>query len=243
MIEIKGKWALVTGASRGIGALTAKFLAERGCNLVLQSRKNSHLDAVLAEVKHYGVETYAVECQLEDDKDVKRMLKEIDDNGTNVEIVLNNAGVQVAYRPYPDYYETPSEDFVYSLKVNTIAPIIICYHYLPRMIENGFGRIVNTTSGIRLEPEQAAYSASKAGLDKITQDLASKVDGTDVMLSLTDPGWCRTDLGGPMAPNAPESALPGVVLGVFADDKKSGRIIAAQDYAGMSLEQALTKLK
>ena len=130
-----------------------------------------------------------------------------------------------------------------SLKVNTIAPMIICYHYLPRMIKAGFGRIVNTTSGINLEPEQAAYSASKAGLDKITKDLASKIDGTDVVLNLTDPGWCRTDLGGPNAPNAPESALPGVVLGVFVDDKKSGRIISAQDYAGMTLEQALAKLK
>ncbi len=243
MTEIKGKWALVTGASRGIGALAAKFLAERGCNVVLQSRKKSHLDAVLAEVKNMGVEAYSVECQLEDDKDVKRMLKEIDDNGTNIEIVLNNAGIQVTYRAYPEYYNTPAEDFVESLKVNTIAPMLICYHYLPRMIKAGFGRIVNTTSGIRLEPEQAAYSASKAGLDKITMDLASKIDGTDVVLNLTDPGWCRTDLGGPNAPNAPESALPGVVLGVFADDKKSGRIISAQDYAGMTLEQALAKLK
>ena len=233
MTEIKGKWALVTGASRGIGALAAKFLAERGCNVVLQSRKKSHLDAVLAEVKKMGVEAYSVECQLEDDKDVKRMLKEIDDNGTNIEIVLNNAGIQVTYRAYPEYYNTPAEDFVESLKVNTIAPMIICYHYLPRMIKAGFGRIVNTTSGINLEP----------GLDKITKDLASKIDGTDVVLSLTDPGWCRTDLGGPNAPNAPESALPGVVLGVFADDKKSGRIISAQDYAGMTLEQALAKLK
>lgn len=198
---------------------------------------------MLAEVKKMGVEAYSVECQLEDDKDVKRMLKEIDDNGTNIEIVLNNAGIQVTYRAYPEYYNTPAEDFVESLKVNTIAPMIICYHYLPRMIKAGFGRIVNTTSGINLEPEQAAYSASKAGLDKITKDLASKIDGTDVVLSLTDPGWCRTDLGGPNAPNAPESALPGVVLGVFADDKKSGRIISAQDYAGMTLEQALAKLK
>lgn len=56
-----------------------------------------------------------------------------------------------------------------------------------------------------------------------------------------DPGWCRTDLGGSSAPNAPESAIPGVILGAFADDKKSGRIFHAQDYAGMTLEEALKK--
>ena len=116
---------------------------------------------------------------------------------------------------------------------------MIVYHFLPKMQECGFGRIVNTTSGIRLEPEQAGYSASKAALDKVTMDLASKYDGTDVIISLTDPGWCRTDLGGPQAPNSPESSLPGVVVGAFVDDKKSGRNLAAGNFYGMTLEQAV----
>ena len=105
----------------------------------------------------------------------------------------------------------------------------------------GFGRIVNTTSGIALEPEQAGYSAAKAALDKITIDLGSKVEGTDVMINLVDPGWCRTDLGGPNAPNSPESALPGVIIGAFMDDRKSGRIFRAQEYAGMTIEEAVAK--
>jgi hypothetical protein len=62
------------------------------------------------------------------------------------------------------------------------------------------------------------------------------------MINLTDPGWCRTDLGGPRAPFAPEDALPGVVLGVFADDKKSGRLFAAPNYHGMTLERAIESL-
>ena len=128
-----------------------------------------------------------------------------------------------------------------SFNINTIAPAMICYHFMPKMIERGFGRILNTTSGIRLEPEQAGYSASKAALDKITIDLGKTVQGTDVMINLTDPGWCRTDLGGPKAPNAPESAIPGIVVGVFADDKKSGRFLGAQNFAGMTLEDAVKK--
>ena len=117
--------------------------------------------------------------------------------------------------------------------------MMIVYHFLPKMQECGFGRIVNTTSGIRLEPEQAGYSASKAAFDKVTMDLASKYDGTDVIISLTDPGWCRTDLGGPQAPNSLESSLPGVVVGAFVDDKKSGRNLAAGNFYGMTLEQAV----
>lgn len=237
MVDVRGKWALVTGASRGIGYLTAIFLAERGCNLVLHSRNEEHCSKVLNEVLALGVEAYVVSAELYDLPAVSEMLRKIDEKGTQIDIVLNNAGLQIAYRT--EYLKTPAYDYEVSFKINTIAPMMICYHFLPKMAERGFGRIVNTTSGIALEPEQAGYSASKAALDKVTIDLGNKYEGTDVMLSLADPGWCRTDLGGPNAPNAPESALPGVVIGVFADDKKSGRCFAAPDYSGMILEEAV----
>ena len=61
-------------------------------------------------------------------------------------------------------------------------------------------------------------------------------------MNLTDPGWCRTDLGGPNAPNAPESAVPGVLVGAFVDDKINGQIFHAQDFAGMTLEEAVDSL-
>lgn len=239
MIEVKNRWALITGAARGIGYLTAKLMAEHGCNLILQSRDLSHTEKILTEVKAMGVEAYAVAAELSDLDSVKAMLEEIDRKGTQVDIVMNNAGMQIAYRT--DYFKTPVEDYTESFKVNTIAPAMICYHFMPKMIERGFGRILNTTSGIALEPEQAGYSASKAALDKITIDLGSKVEGTDVMINLTDPGWCRTDLGGPNAPNAPESAIPGIAVGVFVDDKKSGRFLNAPFFAGMTLEEAVAK--
>ena len=239
MVNVKGRWALITGAARGIGYLTAKFMAEQGCNLILHSRNITHTEKVAEEVKAMGVEAYAVQAELSDLDSVQKMLEEIDKLGVRVDIVLNNAGMQIAYRT--EYFKTPVEDYTESFKINTVAPAMICYHFMPKMIENGFGRILNTTSGIRLEPEQAGYSASKAALDKITIDLGSKVEGTDVMINLTDPGWCRTDLGGPHAPNAPESAIPGIVVGAFVDDKKSGRFLGAQYFTGMTLEDAVKK--
>ena len=239
MVNVKGKWALITGASRGIGYLTALFMADMGCNLVLHSRKPENTEKVLQEVKGKGVEAFAVSAELTDLEAVEKMLADIDALGIDIDIVLNNAGLQIAYRT--DYFNTPVSDYIESYKINTVAPAMICYHFMPKMIEKRFGRIVNTTSGIRLEPEQAGYSASKAALDKITIDLGSKVQGTDVMINLTDPGWCRTDLGGPNAPNAPESTIPGIVVGAFVDDKKSGRLMGAQEFAGMSLEEAVKK--
>ena len=239
MVNVNGRWALITGAARGIGYLTAKLMAEHGCNLILHGRTKEHCDKVLSEVKAMGVEAYAVAAELSELDAVQRMLDEIDAKGTKVDIVLNNAGMQIAYRT--DYFSTPVSDYTESFKINTIAPAMICYHFLPKMIDRGFGRIVNTTSGIRLEPEQAGYSASKAALDKITIDLGSKLEGTDVMINLTDPGWCRTDLGGPNAPNSPESAIPGIAVGAFVDDKKSGRYLNAPYFTGLSLEEAVAK--
>ena len=239
MYQVKGKWALITGAARGIGYLTAKFMAQQGCNLILHSRSLEHTEKVLAEVRACGVSALAVEADLNDPDAVQRMLTEIDRMEINVDIVLNNAGLQIAYRN--DYVNTPVSDYEISFRVNTIAPAMICYHFLPGMMERGTGRIVNTTSGISLDVCQAGYSASKAALDKITIDLGSRVEGTDVLINLTDPGWCRTDLGGPQAPNAPESAIPGIVVGVFVNDGKSGRYLGAQHFAGMTLEEAVDK--
>ena len=239
MVNVKDKWAFITGASRGIGMLSAKFLAEQGCNLILHSRDLSHTEELAKELAALGVEVKCVACELGEADAVLKMLEEIDSFGVNVEIVLNNAGLQIGYRS--DYFNTPIPDFDVSFRINTVAPMIICYHFIPKMIENGFGRVVNTTSGIALEPEQAGYSASKAALDKVTIDLGSKLQGTDVCISLADPGWCRTDLGGPNAPNSPESTIPGILVGAFIDDKKSGRLFGAQEFAGMSLEDAVAK--
>lgn len=241
MLDLKGKWVLVTGASRGIGRLAAKKMAEQGCNLILQSREVAHTASLEEELKALGVDCYSVEANLNDIPSVLKMLEKIDSAGTQVDIVLNNAGLQIAYRT--DYYKTPENDFTVSFNVNTIAPAMICYHFLPKMVERGFGRIVNTTSGIDKEPEQAGYSAAKAALDKITKDMASRLSGTGVAMNLTDPGWCRTDLGGPNAPNAPESAIPGVIIGAFVDDTVNGQIFHAQDFAGMTLEEAVNSVK
>ncbi len=237
MINIKGKWALVTGASRGIGFGAATVLAKHGCNLIVQGRNKEHLEKILQVAEAFGVSAVPVACELSDPKQVQAMLESVDRLQHPVEIVLNNAGMQVAYRT--EFLSTPVEDYEKSFLINTIAPMMITYHFLLKMVENGFGRIVNTTSGIRREPQQAGYSASKAALDKVTMDLASVYDGTDIIISLTDPGWCRTDLGGPKAPNSPESSIPGVIVGVFVDDRRSGRCFVAPEFHGMTLEEAV----
>lgn len=240
MLDLNGKWVLVTGASRGIGRLASKAMAEQGCNLILQSRNTEHTASLEEELKALGAEVHSFAADLNDIPSVLKMLEQIDALGVDVDVVLNNAGLQIAYRT--DYYQTPESDFTVSFNVNTIAPAMICYHFLPKMVNRGFGRIVNTTSGIDKEPEQAGYSAAKAALDKIAKDMASRLGGTGVAMNLVDPGWCRTDLGGPNAPNAPESAIPGVIAPAFTEDKVNGQIFHAQDLSGMDLGSAVEKI-
>ncbi|MNO17550.1 3-oxoacyl-[acyl-carrier-protein] reductase FabG [compost metagenome] len=239
MVNMKGKWALITGASRGVGYQTAMFMAEQGCNLILHSRNQEHTRQMEQEIRAFGVQVYSVQAELANHREVVAMLDEIEAKGTPVDIVFNNAAVQIAYRT--DYWQTPVSDFEQSFQINFISIATICNRLIPKMVERGFGRVINTTSGIKNEPEQAGYAASKAALDKFTKDLASRLEGTDVMINLNDPGWCRTDLGGPQAPNSVESVLPGIVVGAFVDDKKSGRYFPAQSFTGLSLEEAIAK--
>jgi len=239
MIDVRGKWALITGASRGVGYRTAVFMAQQGCNLILHSRSLAHTLKVEEEARALGVEAYSVQAELANHGEVAAMLDEIEAKGTPVDIVFNNAAVQIAYRK--DYWQTPVEDFELSFRINFIAAATICNRLIPPMLGRGFGRVVNTTSGIRNEPEQAGYAASKAALDKFTKDLGSRLEGTGVVMSITDPGWCRTDLGGPQAPNEVESVIPGIAVGAFIGDGPSGRFLPAQHFAGMALEEAVAE--
>ncbi|MDE5937153.1 MAG: SDR family oxidoreductase [Ruminococcus sp.] len=239
MVDVKGKWALITGASRGLGRLCAVAMAEQGCNLVLHSRNVEHCNAVFDEVKVFGVEAYTVQAELSDMKQLENMLDEIDKRGTQIDIIFNNAGLQTTYRT--EFLKTPVSDYEKSFRINTIAPMMICYHFIEGMSERGFGRIINTSSDINLEPQQGPYSASKAALDKVTRDLGYAYHNSDIIISLSNPAWCRTDMGGLNAFFEPESAIPGLLVGAFVDDKKSGRFFNAQDFKGMTLAEAVAK--
>lgn len=237
MVDVQGRWALITGASRGVGYQIALLMAKQGCNLILHSRKKEHNQKVLKEVTELGVKAYSVEAELSSQHEIETMLAEIDGFGVDVDCLFNNAGISF-YRP--DYMNTPIEDFDQCFAVNVKAPVMLCYHFLPKMQERDFGRIVNVISGIKNQPKQTAYSASKSALEKFTKDLSSVLQGTNVCMNLTDPGWVRTDLGSENAPNDVESCIPGIAVGAFIDDRRSGRLLPAQMFRGMNLEQAVS---
>lgn len=237
--SVKGKWALITGASRGIGRQVALAMAKLGTNLVLHSRDATHTDAIAKECQALGVKTVQVAAELSDQSQVDSMLDAALKVAGPIDLVFNNAAIMTKYRQDP--WTVTAEDFRLSFEVNVIALARICNRLVPPMLQRKWGRVVNTTSGIQEQPELIAYSISKGALDKYVRDFAPSLKGTGVMMNLLDPGWLRTDLGGPNAPNSVESSIPGAIIPALLDDGISGRFFRAQDYAGMSLAEALKK--
>lgn len=227
--DIGGKWSLVTGASRGIGRQVSLGLADYGCNVVLHSRDTAHTEALAAELAAKGVQVRQVAAELSDAAQVDALLPTL----PPIDVLYNNAAVMTPYRS--DWTDVPATDFRTSFEVNVIALVRLCHGVLPGMVERGWGRIVNVTSGIQDQPELIAYSISKAAVDKFVTDTASRLEGTGVLINLLDPGWLRTDLGGPNAPNSVESVLPGALVPALLNDETSGRLFRAQDYVGQTL--------
>ncbi len=231
--DIRGKWALVTGASRGIGRQVSLGLADYGCNVVLHSRDIAHTEALAAELKEKGVEVRQVSAELSDQDQIDTMLTTVLSSVPSIDIVYNNAAIMTPYRS--DWKSVPAEDFRKSFEVNVIALIRICHALIPGMVERGWGRIINVTSGIQDQPELLAYSISKAAVDKFVTDTANHIKEAGVLINLLDPGWLRTDLGGPNAPNSVESVLPGALVPALLDDGTTGHFFRAQDFAGQTI--------
>ena len=239
MNTLEGKWSLVTGASRGVGLHVSEGLAQLGSNLVLHSRELSHTEALASKLRANGVQVVTVSGELSDQSQVDQFLDEALAKAGHIDVVYNNAAIMMPYRGA--YYEIPAEDYRTSFEVNVISLVRICNRLVPPMIERGWGRVINLTSGIQDQPELSAYSVSKAAVDKFVCDLSGKLAGTGVQMNLLDPGWLRTDLGGPNAPNDPSSVLPGALVPALLNEGVSGRFFCAQDYADLTLAAALEK--
>ncbi|NQU30141.1 MAG: SDR family NAD(P)-dependent oxidoreductase [Anaerolineae bacterium] len=230
MLNIKNRWALVTGSSRGVGLRVAKALAEQGCKLILHSRSLEGTRDLLEELKSSGNEAYAVAADLNSVTDVSRLIEEVTEITNNhLDILYNNAAIMTTYQPV---FEPTIEEYRDSFMVNAIVPAKLCDAFIPAMIARDWGRIVNVTSGIADEPELMAYSCSKAALDRYVRDMIPTLDGTNVLMNLLDPGWLRTDMGGTKAPHHPDSVLPGALVPVLLEKEKgSGVLYNALDYS------------
>ncbi|AUC80078.1 NAD(P)-dependent oxidoreductase [Nonlabens sp. MB-3u-79] len=216
MIKLKGKNAFITGSSRGVGQQIALGLAQLGCHVILHGRKKENNKETLELLKDYSVNTYSVYGDLSDENQISDLIDQVRALQIPVDILYNNAGIMRAYRE--DIWSHTTEDWLETYKVNVVAMYKLCSAFIPAMIENNFGRVVNTTSRIMDQPQLAPYGASKWAVDKLSQDIAAALEKTPVRINYMDPSWLRTDLGGEHADNPVEAVLPGALAPLLIDD-------------------------
>jgi len=241
VVRVEGKWTLVTGASRGVGRQIAMAMARLGSNIIAHSRSVDHVRGLVEACAPLGIEVVPVAAEFSNLDELETMLVRLDHLAPGIDIIFNNAAI-APYSP-SGFWDIPAEFYRDCYAVNTISPIHICRHLIPPMIQRGFGRVVNVTTNILKQPREMAYAASKAALDKFVHDLAPTLQGTGVMMTLADPGWVRTDAGGPGATHTVESVIPGILLGAVLDSDINGCRFSAQEYTGLSIAAACARAK
>ena len=229
MIDIKGKNALVTGSSRGIGQQIAIGLAQKGCNVILHGRTANSCEKTKVILSKYDISVHTVYGELSDEQQVDDLIKQVKSLAIQIDILYNNAAIM---RPYhQDIWSHSTEDWIETYKVNVVAMYKLCAAFIPSMIKNNFGRVVNTTSRITNQPQLAPYGASKWAVDKLSHDLSFAVKDTGVRINYLDPGWLKTDMGGENAENPVEAVIPGALAAVLIDnDGPNGEFFSAMEY-------------
>jgi uncharacterized protein len=187
------RWALVTGASAGIGAEFARQLAERGASLVITARRLDRLETLAAELRgKHGVRVECIAADLAEKNAVESLCAEIQLRGLSIDILINNAGYGVA-----GSFLTPSwQTHVDSMHVLMTAPCELVYNLLPAMRERGYGRIANIASLAGHMPGSAGhtlYAASKAFLIKFSQSLALENISKGVKVCAVCPGFTYSE--------------------------------------------------
>jgi uncharacterized protein len=187
------RWALVTGASSGIGAEFARLLAARGMHLVLVARRADRLTELATELHdRHRARCEIIAVDLSEPRDVAALCDQVAQRGITVELLVNNAGFAVV----GEVDVTDSERIEQMLRLNVMAVTELTYRFLPGMLARGHGAIVNVSSVTGFQPVayMAAYAASKSYILNFTEALWAEVRHRGVSLMAVCPGTTRTEL-------------------------------------------------
>jgi hypothetical protein len=203
------RWALVTGASAGIGAALARELASRGANLILTARRSDRLEILARELaQSHSIRAECIAADLATADAPEKLGAEIEKRGLAVDILVNNAGYGV-----PGHYQVqPWPVHAEFLQVMVTAPCELAHRLLPAMQKRGYGRIINVASLAGLIPGSAGhtlYAASKAFLIKFSQSLALENAARGVNVCALCPGFTYSEFHDVTGTRSIVSKMPG----------------------------------
>jgi 3-oxoacyl-[acyl-carrier protein] reductase len=186
---------LVTGASRGIGAVVACAFAEQGDRVAVHyGRSRDAAEAVLADLPGEG--HVLVQADLTDAGQVRRAVDRAADDLGGLDVLVNNAGVFLAHPPLTTSYDEWQTAWADTLATNLVAAANATFCAVPHLLARGGGAVVNVSSrgAFRGEPECPAYGASKAGLNAFGQSMAQALGAQGISVSTVAPGFVETDM-------------------------------------------------
>ncbi|MCB1152706.1 SDR family oxidoreductase [bacterium] len=202
--------ALVTGANRGIGLEVARQLAREGMTVILCARDSDAGREAAARLSAEGGDVRAEMLDVADEASIRALADRLARAGVTVDALVNNAGIY----PHGDLMTMATEKIDETMRVNTYGALWMTQAFAPGMIERGYGRVVNVSSGagsfkggLQGPP---VYSFTKAALNAVTMVLAHEVRG-DVKINAVCPGWVRTEMGGSNADRSVEEGARGIV--------------------------------
>lgn len=216
-INIAGKVAIITGASRGIGRVTALMLAQRGVHVVVTARtvtkgdQPGTLGETVSQIEEIGGKALAVQADMAKEDDLRNVVQSTIDHFGGVDILINNAGVTHQKSWSAPLLEIPRKDWEYQFSVNVHAPFTLTQLVTPFMESRGGGRIINITAGCaevyRLPEEQPfretigdfrlaapAYFSSKRALDRFSNVVASELGRKNIAIIGVMPGLTASEI-------------------------------------------------
>jgi len=199
---LKGKTAVITGASRGIGRATALLMAQNEANVaIIYSGNKDAAQNVCREAESFGAKALAYQCNAADFEAVKTVCGQIAADFGNVDILVNNAGITKDAL----LLRMTEDDFDSVLDVNLKGAFNFIKHLSRAIMKSPAGRIINisSVSGLMGNPGQANYSSAKAGMIGLTKTIAKELAGRSVTCNAIAPGFIETD----MTANLPQSVL------------------------------------
>ena len=194
--SLKGKVALVTGASYGIGFALASALAEAGATIAFNDINEDFLKKGLEAYKAAGIDAKGYICDVTDEPGVQTMIAEIEKDLGSVDILVNNAGI---IKRVP-MHEMDVKDFRQVIDIDLTAPFILAKAVIPGMLKRGGGKIINICSMMsELGRETvSAYAAAKGGLKMLTRNIASEYGSQNIQCNGIGPGYIETPQTAPL---------------------------------------------